>query len=220
MSNYNNLSALLYGLTPTPVPQPVKREAFISSFHHGNQQEVDDFIYRWGNLEGVFTPKALGTFHNDDFIDSNNPEYVMSEIRRKYLGNSSVTIVLIGRCTHSRRYVDWEIKSSLRRGSNTPNGLLAYVLPSAMPPAFGPSGFIEYDKRAWPVLPERLAANWNYYDQANCYARYYVPPTSASEIRQQIELVVSDRTSRAHLIRNDAVMMQNNAKCQVCGIWH
>jgi hypothetical protein len=36
----------------------------------------------------------------------------MSEIRRKYLGNASVTIVLIGSCTHSRRYVDWEIKLS------------------------------------------------------------------------------------------------------------
>src|SRR5262245_13410029 len=110
---------MLYGLTPAP--QPVKREEFISSVHDGNQQEVDDFISRWVKVENVFAAKAIGTFHNDDFIDSTNPEYVMSEIRRKYLGNSSVTIVLIGTCTHSRRYVDWELKSSLRRGTNTPN---------------------------------------------------------------------------------------------------
>jgi len=219
VANYNSLSALLYGLT-LPAPPPVKREVFISSFHDGNQQEVDDFIFRWSKVEGVFTPKAIGTFHNDDFIDSNKPEYVMSEIRRKYLGNSSVTIVLIGRCTHSRRYVDWEIKSSLKRGNNTPNGLLAYVLPSAMPPAFGLFGFIEPDKRTWPPLPPRLSANWNYYDQANSYVRYYEPPTSASQLREQIELAVSDRMKRADLIRNDAAMMQNNARCRVCGIWH
>ena len=32
--------------------------------------------------------------------------------------------------SHSRRYVDWEIKTSLRRGSYTPNGLLGIILPS------------------------------------------------------------------------------------------
>jgi homoaconitase/3-isopropylmalate dehydratase large subunit len=135
VSSYNNLRnlAALSGLQPI-APVVPKRDVFISSFHDGNGQEVDDFIYRWAHVGGVFTPKAIGTFHNDDFINSDNPEYVMSEIRRKYLGNASVTIVLIGSCTHSRRYVDWEIKSSLRRGSNTPNGLLAYVMPSANAP--------------------------------------------------------------------------------------
>jgi len=220
VSGYNNLASLLLGSKPTPAPQAIKRDVFISSFHEGNQQEVDEFIYRWATVAGVFTPKAIGTFHNDDFINSDNPEYVMSEIRRKYLGNSSVTIVLVGNCTHSRRYIDWEIKSSLRRGDNTPNGLLAYVLPSAMPPADGPYGLIEYTKRAWPSLPDRLAANWNYFDQQNCYARYYVPPTSAEGLRQQIELAVWDRTNRANLIANDAEMMKYNAKCRVCGITH
>ena len=221
MSDYTNLATLLGGLrTLTPAPQPIKRDVFISSFHDGNQQEVDEFIYRWAKLEGVFTPKALGTFHNDDFIDSDNTDYVMSEIRRKYLGNSSVTIVLIGTCTHSRRYVDWEIKSSLRRGNNTPNGLLAYVLPSAMPPEYGLFGPIEYTKRTWPALPERLAANWDYYNQQNCYTRYYTPPTSAAQLREHIELAVWDRTHRAHLIENDADMMKNNVRCRVHGIWH
>ena len=221
MSNYsNNLASLaaLYG--PQPTPPPVKRDVFISSFHDGNEQEVNDFILKWAKVEGVFTPKALGTFHNDDFINSNNPDYVMSEIA-EYLGNASVTIVLIGRCTHSRRYVDWEIKSSLRCGENTPNGLLAYLLPSAMPPAYDLYGMpIEYTQRAWPALPPRLAANWNYFDQQNCYARYYLPPTSVDEIRHHIELAVWDRTNRDHLIKNSSDMMQNNAKCQICGVWH
>jgi len=120
-------------------PAPVKRRVFVSSFH-ADRREVDDFIYRWGTVEKVekvFTPEALGTFDNDDFIDSTDPEYVMGEIRRKYLLDSSVTILLVGKCTHSRRYVDWELKSSLRRGANIPNGLIAFVLPSAMPPAYG-----------------------------------------------------------------------------------
>src|SRR5262249_29159417 len=101
-----------------------KRNVFIS-FHQGDRAAVDEFVDRWAYREGVFTPKALGVSTNDDFINSGNPEYVMSKIREKYLGDSTVTIVLMGVCTHSRRYVDWEIKTSLRRGDNyTANGLL------------------------------------------------------------------------------------------------
>jgi hypothetical protein len=94
---------------------------------------VDAFIYQWATVEEVFAPKALGTFDNDDFVDSDNPEYVMGEIRRKYLLDSSVTILLVGKCTHSRRFVDWELKASLRQGANTPNGLVAFVLPLLCP---------------------------------------------------------------------------------------
>src|SRR5205809_7957009 len=100
-----------------------RRKVFIS-FYQGDRAEVDDFIYQWSDLEEVFIPKALGTFDNEDFINSTNPEYVMGQIRKNYLGDSTVTIVLLGICTHSRRYVDWEIKSSLRQGlSYISNGL-------------------------------------------------------------------------------------------------
>lgn len=212
-----SLSAL-YGLMTQP-PAPIKRRVFISSFH-ADRREVDEFIYRWATIENVFTPEALGSFDNDDFINSNNPEYVMGEIRRRYLLNSSVTILLIGKCTHSRRYVDWELKSSLRRGTNTPNGLVAFVLPSAMPPAYGLFGPIEWHQRAWPAIPDRLSANWNFNQQDNCYARYFVMPTSAEELRGHIEAAVWNRTNRAHLIQNDATMLKNNAVCRVCGVTH
>jgi hypothetical protein len=212
-----SLSAL-YGLMPPP-PAPVKRRVFISSFHAG-RREVDEFIYRWATVEKVFTPEALGTFDNDDFIDSTNPEYVMGEIRRRYLLDSSVTVLLVGKCTHSRRYVDWELKSSLRRGANVPNGLIAFVIPSAMPPAYGLFGPIEWHQRAWPAIPDRLAANWSFNRQDSCYARYFVMPTSAVELRGHIEAAVWNRIYCAHFIQNDATMMKNNAVCRVCGITH
>jgi len=189
---------------------------FISSFHN-DRAEVDAFIYKWATVEKVFTPKALATFDNDELIKSNNPEYVMGVIRRDYIGDASVTIVLIGRCTHSRRYVDWEIKASLRRGESSPNGLLAYVLQSATPQI---TPFVDWDKLPWPSLPERLAANWNYYQQPSCYACYYTLPDSAATLRQNIENAFSDRTKRAELIKNDSVMMGYDGKCKVCGVTH
>ncbi len=181
----------------------VKRKVFIS-FHQANRREVDDFINYFAIQKGIFTPKALGVSNNDDFINSNNPEYVMRKIREKYLGDSTITIVLIGKCTHSRRYVDWEIKTSLRQGGYTPNGLIGIILPSQ-----GRSAY----------LPPRLESNWAQ-DNTNCYARYWVYPPSAEQLVLWIEDAYRARTTRIHLIKNHAEMMKYNSVCNVCGITH
>ena len=55
----------------------------------------------------------------------------MRKIREKYLTNSTVTIVFIGECTKARKYVDWEIASSLRNDPNNGrSGLLGINLKS------------------------------------------------------------------------------------------
>ena len=71
-----------YGL---PNYEPVKRKVFVS-FHHNDQVEAEAFIEQWGNRQDVFIPKVLGVSDSDDFIGSTNPEYVMGQIRAKYLG--------------------------------------------------------------------------------------------------------------------------------------
>ncbi len=40
-------------------PYDIKRKVFIS-FHQKDRKEVDDFIERWADREGVFIPKVLG----------------------------------------------------------------------------------------------------------------------------------------------------------------
>ena len=192
-----------YQLGRSPFLSVPKRKVFIS-FYQKDRLEVDAFIHQWTIVEGVFIPRALGTYDNEDFINSDDTEYVMSQIRAKYLGDSSVTIVLIGKCTHSRRYVDWELKTSLRRGQYTPNGLLGILLPSAGGQAH---------------LPPRFKANWNK-EVRNCYARYSYPPTSADEPRNWIKDAYVARTARAHLIQNDADRMKYNTKCRVCSVTH
>jgi len=86
----------------------INRKKIFISHYKKDRNEVDAFVRTFSS---VFIPKVLGANDNDDFIDSSNTDYVMQRIRDKYLGDSTVTIVLIGSCTHSRRYVDWEIKS-------------------------------------------------------------------------------------------------------------
>ncbi len=191
------------GLPPLPPALPPKRKVFLSFFQN-DRTEVDAFILNWATNTQVFTPKALGIVGNETFINSSDPEYVMGQIRQKYLGDSTVTIILLGTCTHSRRYVDWEIKTSLRRGDYTPNGLIAILLSSAAGSAH---------------LPDRFRTNWNA-QHIGCYARYYAMPTSAAQLRGWIEDAFSARATRADFIQNDADMMRYNARCRICGITH
>lgn len=181
----------------------VRRKVFIS-FHQQDRNEVDEFIKKWAYSENIFIPRVLGANDNDEFINSSNTEYVMSRIRELYLTDSTVTIVLVGKCTHSRRYVDWELKSSLRQGSYTPNGVMGIILPSR--------GNTSY-------LPPRLADNWSP-GHENCYARYWAAPTSADQLRAWIEDAHQARTTRAHLIKNSNEMMKYNSRCKECGITH
>jgi len=183
--------------------QGIKRRVFISHYG-GDKNEVDAFIDNFANKQGVFTPYVLGANDNDDFINSTDTDYVMTQIREKYLLDTTVTIVLVGSCTHSRRYVDWEIKSSLRQGEYTPNGLMGIILPSK-----GQSAY----------LPPRLEANW-IQGHVNCYARYWVYPSSAEILGGWIEDAYSARTTRTALIQNPQDMMKKNTQCKVCGVTH
>jgi hypothetical protein len=181
-----------------------KRRVFISH-HQSDNIEVNKFIDDFSNIHKVFTPYVLGANSNYEMIDSSNPAYVMSQIRQKYLQDSTVTIVLIGSCTHSRRYIDWEIKSSLRQSeTELPNGLIGILLPS-----MGSSGH----------LPDRLKANWNK-ENKDSFARYYKYPTSAEQLGRWIDDAYNARTTRAEYISNTQDMMKYNGKCKVCKETH
>ena len=180
-----------------------RRKVFISHFR-GDRNEVDNFIDHFANKHRVFIPKVLGANDNDDFINSTDTGYVMGQIRERYLQDSTVTIVLHGSCTHSRRYVDWEIKSSLRQGQYTPNGLMGIVLPSQNNNAH---------------LPPRFKENWNENHQ-NCYARFWSYPSTPEQLASWIEDAYRARTTRMNLIANSQEMMKYNGNCKTCGVTH
>jgi MTH538 TIR-like domain (DUF1863) len=145
----------------------------------------------------------------DDIVNSNNPAYVMSRIRANYLGDSSVTVVLVGTCTHSRRFIDWELKASLQRGDSTPNGLVAFLLPSAH----------NNGGRMYPFLPERLNQNYRLNDNTT-YARYWFMPTTEAQMWNHIETAYNSRTTLASSIVNPNEMMKYNIDCKACRYNH
>lgn len=181
-----------------------KRRTVFISYYHGDQELVNQFVSTFGD---VFIPKTVGVKDGDFDFDSDNPQYIMRRIREEKLKDSTVTIVLIGSCTHSRRYVDWEVKASLQQGSSLPNGLIAINLPY-----MGNTG----------ILPSRVAQNVlrNRNNIDIGYARYYSYPSSKDMLRRWIEDAFDARTSRAQLINNPNEIMHNNDKCKTHGVTH
>ena len=180
-----------------------RRKVFIS-YYHGDQEAVNKFVQ---DFSDVFIPKTVGVKDGDFDFDSTNPEYIMRKIRESKLEDSTVTIVLVGSCTHSRRYVDWEVKASLQQGSTLPNGLIAINLPY-----MGNEG----------ALPKRVSENVIRDSKKNDfgYARYYVYPNSKQQLYNWIEDAYAARTNRAKLIKNPTEMMRYNAKCSRHGVTH
>lgn len=178
----------------------VRHRVFVS-YHHDDQNEVDDFVRTFADERHVFIARALGVDMEQDIIDSDDTEYVMRRVRELYLKNSTVTIVLIGRCTWARRYVDWEIQSSLRHGTTvTANGLVGITLPSAA-------------NRSSRQPPNRLSLNLKGDNNADGYARWYKYPTRRDTLANCIDDAFRARTARANLIVSPRDSFSYNRQC-------
>jgi hypothetical protein len=122
----------------------------------------------------------------------------MDRIRELYLTDSTVTLVLVGKCTWARRYIDWEIYSTLRNDKiNRRSGLMAITLPSVA-------------DSLTKKLPPRLDDNVN---GDRLYARWWQYPKSAASLQTLIEIAVEDRTTKADLIDNTRARKVYNSSC-------
>lgn len=178
----------------------MRRKCFIS-YHHVDQFEVDEFVRIFDHQHNLFIARGLGQEMSPDIINSTNPDYVMHRIRKLYLQDSSVTIVLLGKCTWARRYVDWEIQSSLRQGVTVnANGFLAIKLPSIA--------------NSNVNFPNRLNLNLKQSNQQeDCYARWMEYPTSIPELVNAIEDAYQRRDTHNNLIVNPRERMDYNRNC-------
>ena len=181
----------------TEAQKTARHKCFIS-FHQADAAEVEKFI---DDFEDAFIPMVLGVSDDDDFIDSSDTDYVMEQIREKYLTNSTVTIVLVGACTWARRYVDWEVYSTLRNDENNKrSGLMAITLPS-------------YARTSNRQLPPRVGDNVLGDKGDEGYARWWKYPSSASSLQSIIQQAFEARTLKPHLINNSRDRKKYNSSC-------
>ena len=176
-----------------------RHKVFIS-YHHDDQEEVETFVKTFADERDVFIARALGVGMEESIINSDDTDYVMRRIRELYLVDSTVTLVAMGKCTWARRYVDWELQSSLRSGETvTPNGLLGVKLPS-------------FTRNT--VFPNRLNLNLKQDDsQEDCYARWIEYPVRKDTLSNAIHEAFLARTTKEHLIANPRERFKYNRTC-------
>ena len=143
----------------------VPRHRTFVSYHHCNDQAYKDLL-----VEEMAADIIDRSVEDGDIGDALRTDAVWQKIRDEHIADATVVVVLIGRHTWSRKFVDWEIGSALNKSKNNSRcGLLGIVLPDHP----------DYGRGRWDpkLLPQRLAANISGEDP---YARLYDWPGDGS----------------------------------------
>ena len=126
------LQAVLQQLSKKP-PKP---KVFISYHHDNDQWDYDRFSELFSNSYDILYDSSV-----DRNIRSDDAEYQMRRIREEYITGTSITIVLCGKETYKRKFVDWEICTTLNKehallGINLPDNPMTnngkYVVPARL----------------------------------------------------------------------------------------
>jgi hypothetical protein len=155
-----------------------KRNVFIS-YHHGREQTVvDEFVEAFSEDYEVFTDSSLERAADSDDVD------YLGQVCRDAIKGTSVTIVIIGKRTGDRKFVDWEIYDTLEMK----HGLVGISRPDLA--------------AADASLPERLKDN-----RKSGYAKWYRYPDTVSGLRAIIdEAFAADKSkidnTRPLIVRN------------------
>ncbi len=167
-----------------PSAKPVKRRVFISYHHRRDQEWFNYFTRLFADAYDIFYDQSL-----DGRVRSDDPEYVDRKIREDYIVGSSVTIVLCGAETWKRKYVDWEIYSTLHHK----HALLGIALPTAVTNYQGEIG-----------VPDRLLANWR-----TGYVHWMEWTEDPAALERAVEAAIR-RSGSTRLIDNSLPKMTRN----------
>jgi hypothetical protein len=166
-----------------PIPPPPKRRIFVSYHHGGDQAYYEEFSKFFSETCNVFCDNSLDRAYNSDDTD-----YVRWQIRQNDIAGTSCTIVLCGMHTHERKYVDWEIKTTLDKQ----HGLIGVWLPTL---PLSPNG--------GTVKPDRLQDNID-----SAYAKWVRWDALTAEVmKNTIEAAIA---SSLGLIKNARPLRERN----------
>ena len=180
-NDFLNLSTLLQ-------IKPPKRKVFVS-FHHDNDQGAYNVLKHFFlDKYEVFEDHSVGR----QLVDSRIMVYVDWAVRERFIKGTSVTIVLCGSETYKRKFVDWEINSTLLGK----RALLGIILPSAIR---------NFNNQF--IVPNRLADNissgYAHYDfWANCTG-------SAEKLNMAIEFALLNSKNSSNMDNSFSKMQRN-----------
>ncbi len=145
------------------------------SYHHERDQGYKDSLIEFGVKNSVFVDRSVDP---GDISEELSDERIRHIIRDKYLRDSTVTIVLVGKETKHRKHVDWEIHTSMYDGTaSRRSGIVVINLPGTSDYFGAPYGeaekkllypdvtnWMSIDSRAeyerrYPYMPDRIVDN-------------------------------------------------------------
>jgi len=179
------------------------RRIFIS-FHQADVDEVGELIRTLTPYFDEVRTLGASEFGSDldERINSGDAEYVMRQIRERYISGTTCTIVAIGQCTWARRYVDWEIAATMRNNANDPRGgVFAMQLPSAQ-------------RLGHQQLPDRIHQNinWDANSNQSGYARF-LPPLAPSAVKSEVEAAITRATTIEPAVGSLVGLRKQSAPC-------
>ena len=150
------------------MPQTKRHKVFVSYYYEDDEIWKNRFVQM---MDDRIVDKSVKI---GDIVDNNIPiEDALRCVREEHIAEATVTVVLIGRRTWQRKFVDWEINATLRDTDMNPRcGLLGILLPDH--PGYG-----QPDENL-RLVPPRLADNC---DGNNPFARIYKWPGNRNRRR-------------------------------------
>lgn len=174
-----------------------RHKVFVSYYHDEDQAYRNKFEKL---CQDVMVSKSI---QPGDIDTDTNTERVMQRIRDEYIRDSTVTVVLIGLHTWQRKYVDWEIYSSLRlTSSKLRSGLLGMLLPTRPDNDTG-----KYDGC---TVPPRLYDNTQKNNNLEPYAHIYNWTEDPDLIQKRIDRAFSVRYSYTPDLHRDRFGTNHN----------
>ncbi|KAI9131139.1 TIR domain-containing protein [Acaryochloris sp. CCMEE 5410] len=145
------------------------RRVFIS-YHHRNEQYLKEHLLQLNGSHEIFVDCSVDTGDIDDDLE---PQVIRQTIRRNYLSESTVLMLIVGRETKYRKHVDWELYSSMYNGTNFGrSGVVVLLAPNCESEYFS-APFDEIKSTFYPDV-----SNWISIDSREEYERRYphLPP--------------------------------------------
>ena len=174
------------------------------SYDLDDRAEVEAFLTEFDFLND-------SVFHRDfeelpvDIVKNSDKHEVIHHLRGQFLQDSTVTLVLLGKCTFAKRAVDLELMASLHSGNddmataadrgNLPNGLVAVMLKS-------------YDSNGFP---DRLNENLVVDERELPYAVVIPYPDSKAVVAEAVQEAAERR--RDKVPDNTPTMLLEDKAC-------
>ena len=129
-----------------------RHKVFVSYYHEEDQYYRELFEGLFSDYYDILVSESVQLGDIDDELLST--ERIRQIIRDNYLQSSTVTVVLVGAHTWQRKFVDWEIGSSIRDTKlSSRSGLLGIILPMYPRPLGRPTNYFTH------TIPPRLHDN-------------------------------------------------------------